>query len=98
MVSDSPHVDRLALSNHSIVSCFLVHGANPDGSYFFVTTVTTRAAYAAPLFLLKLLLDHGGIAAGTDIVALAAIDHNEGIPGQLEVVEYLLNAGAPINA
>ena len=57
-----------------------------------------RAAQYAPLSMLKLLLKHGGRVQSTDAVVKAAIGDAEGEPGRLEVVEFLAELGAPINA
>ena len=57
----------------------------------------TRAASVAPLPVVKLLLSRGGEIAGTDAVAQAVIGHNSGILDRLEVVEFLIDNGAPID-
>lgn len=47
---------------------------------------------------MKLLVDLGAAdVRDKDVVAQAAIAHNDGVPGRLEVVEYVLDRGAPIN-
>jgi hypothetical protein len=76
---------------------FLAHGANPNGACLFATTVTTIAARRAPLSVLKLLVEHGGTVINTDVIAQAAIGHDSGILGRLEVIEYLVEIGAPID-
>jgi ankyrin repeat protein len=60
-------------------------------------TATTRAVVYAPLPVVKLLVDHGGIIISTDAVAQAVLGHNLGNLGPLEVVEYLLDMGAAID-
>lgn len=57
----------------------------------------TRAASVAPLPVVKLLLSRGGEIAGTDAVAQAVIGHISGILDRLEVVEFLIDNGAPID-
>ena len=89
---------RLALDNKDIVEWFLANGADPNGDCLFATTVTTIAARRAPLSILKLLVEHGGTVLGTDAIAQAAIGHNFGSLGRLEVVDYLVENGAPIDS
>jgi ankyrin repeat protein len=51
----------------------------------------------APLSVIKLLLTHGGTVTDTDAVAQGVIGHIRGRLDRLEVVEYLLDYGAPID-
>jgi|SRR5215469_914111 len=95
--SNQSYGDRQALNNKDIIRWFLEHGANPNGACLHGCTVTTAAAQSSPLCVIKLLVEHGGTLTGTDVIALAAVSHNNGRPGRLEVVEYLLDNGAPIN-
>ena len=78
---------------------FLAHGADPNGPSpkHLNRTVTTLAASVAPLPVVKLLLTHGGTVTDTDAVAQAVIGHVRGTPDRLEVVEALLDNGAPID-
>jgi hypothetical protein len=58
----------------------------------------TVAAREASLQIIMLLVEHGGVIDGTDLVAQAAIGDSRGETGRLEVIEYLLDHGAPIDA
>lgn len=88
---------RWALNNESIVRWFLDHGADPNGACLHGCTATTAAANASPLSVVKLLVDYGGTIANTDAVPRAVLGHNNGQPDRLEVAEYLLDNGAPID-
>lgn len=58
----------------------------------------TFAAREASLSTIKLLVESGGgQVKGTDLIAQAAIGHTWGRPERMEVMEYLLDLGAPIN-
>jgi len=87
------------LQNEEIVRWLLAHGANPNDPArpSLNLTITTRVAEQAPFSVVKLLLEHGGTVVGTDAIAQAVIGHNNGVSDRLEVVEYLLDNGAPIN-
>ena len=90
---------RFAVKNEDAVRWFLDHGASPNRQYrkHLNLTVTTHAASVAPLSVVKLLLTNGGAITDTDAVAQAVIGHIHGTPDRLEVVEYLLDHGAPID-
>lgn len=57
-----------------------------------------RAASYAPLDVLKLLIEHGGLVRERDLVARASFGHDNNEPVCLEVVRFLLDHGAPIDA
>lgn len=56
-----------------------------------------QAAAFGSLGLLKLLISHGGVIASTDLVAQAALAYCNGDEDRMEVIEYLLDNGAPID-
>lgn len=56
-----------------------------------------RAASYAPLNVLKLLVEHGGLIRG-DLVARASYYRRNNDHGFLEVIQFLLDHGAPIDA
>ncbi len=60
-------------------------------------TAMHRAATLGPLEMLKFLVSHGGIIAGTDLVAHAALAYCNGREGRVEVIDYLLDNGISIN-
>jgi len=86
------------LSSEDIVHWFLTHGADPNAWCSHACTGTTEAARSASLSVLKLLVSHGGSVVSTDAVAQAVSGHVLGFPGRLEVMEYILDNGAPIDA
>lgn len=57
-----------------------------------------RAAGHGSLDTMKLLVDHGGSVRDGALVAHASYFHNNGVPGRLEHIIFLLDRGAPINA
>lgn len=85
------------MDNKDIVEWFFAHGANANGACLFTTTITTIVARHAPLSVLKVLVEHGGTVIDTGAIAQAAIGHNFGVLGRLEVIDYLVEVGAQIN-
>lgn len=57
-----------------------------------------RAVSYASLDVLKLLIEHGALIQERDLVARASFGHDDNEPGCLEVVQFLLDLGAPIDA
>jgi hypothetical protein len=47
---------------------------------------------------MKLLVEHGGQVCGTDLIAQAAIGHSWRRKNRIEVIEWLLDLGASIDA
>ena len=60
-------------------------------------TAMHRVAAFGSLEMLRLLISHGGVIAGTDLVAHAALAYCNGDKDRMEVIEYLLDNGAPID-
>ena len=81
----------------SLTQWVLSHGADPNAVNRFGSSMA-RVSQFAPLSTIKLLADHGGRVHETDAVVKAAIGHAEGEPDRLQVVEYLAERGAPVNA
>ncbi|CAJ2502945.1 Uu.00g103390.m01.CDS01 [Anthostomella pinea] len=76
----------------------LSRGADPKASSLSGDTVMQRAASYASLDTLKLLAGHGGSVVDGALVVQASYRHTLGVPGRLELVQYLLDQGAPTNA
>ena len=58
----------------------------------------TSAVSIAPISVIKLLVSEGGAIYGTDSISQAVKAHVSNVPGRLEIVEYLLDNGASIDA
>ena len=89
---------RSLLYKYAFVQWFLSHGADPN---FVDRTGITPMSYIAryaPLSSLQLIVDHGGRVQSTDTIVNAVLGHAQGEPDRLEVVRYLLDRGAPIDA
>ncbi len=82
------------VKNERLVRWFLSHGASPDAPAInpAFTPVMSAARYA-PLSIVKLIYAHG--ASHHDVLQTAAESAAE---GRLEVMEFLLDDGADINA
>jgi ankyrin repeat protein len=85
-------------SNEDIVRWYLCHGADPNARSDCGSTPMTFAAREASLSTMKLLVEHGGQVCGTDLIAQAAIGHSWGRKNRIEVIEWLLDLGASIDA
>lgn len=84
--------------NEGIVQWYLSHGADPNAKGENGSTPMTFAAREASLSTLKLLVESGGgQVKGTDLIAQAAVGHTWGRPERIQVMEYLLDLGAPID-
>lgn len=57
-----------------------------------------RAAAFGTMETLRLLISHGGVIAGTDLVAYAALAYCNSKKDRGEVIQYLLDNGARINS
>lgn len=91
------HSDSLLLSDEELVRWCLSVGADPGRSCPSGETIMQRAASYAPLNILKLLIEHGGLLRDRDLVARASCHRSEDEPGCLEVVRFLLDHGSPID-
>lgn len=60
-------------------------------------TAMHQAAAFGSLEMLTLLVAYGGVIAGTDLVAHAALAYCSGDKDRVEVIEYLLDNCAPID-
>src|ERR1700753_33864 len=88
----------MALNNEHIVRWFLKQGVDGNVETYGGRTAISDACRIAPLGIVKLLVELGAAdVRDRDVVAQAAIAHNTGVPGRLEVVEYVLELGAPID-
>lgn len=57
-----------------------------------------RAANYGSLDTVKLLVEHGGLVQHGALIARASYSHTVGIPGRLDVVQFLLDHHAPVDA
>jgi len=73
-------------------------GADPNASSLSGNTVMQRAASYASLDTLKLLVLHGGLFLKGALIAHASYSHNLGRPERIEVVRFLSEHNAPIDA
>lgn len=86
------------LKSETLTRWCLARGASPNGSCPAGDTIMSAAGAEASLAVLRLLVEHGGRVDGCDCVMQASMAHAHGAPGRLEVVKYLLDLGAPIDA
>lgn len=78
-------------------------GASPNASSLSGHTVMQRAVAYAPLSMIQLLVKHGAIIKGTNLLphaVLAYIDTpgEPGMPCRAVVIQYLIEHGASIDA
>jgi hypothetical protein len=76
--------------NENLVRWYLFKGGFPFPS------VMVEAARRAPLRILKILIEHGGKVEDSELVAEAAQGDWWGYPDRIDVINYLLDLGAPI--
>ena len=86
---------REVLDDEQLTRWFLAHGADPNASCEYGHTPLEIGCSYAPLHIIKLLIAHGGDVRQTNALHGAA---SGGRPGRVEVLAYLLDCGAPINA
>jgi ankyrin repeat protein len=84
---------RYVLDNEPLLHWFLDHGANPNTSCTVRRTPFEEAARSSPLSTVRLLYEHGALPGNTAPVAAKSE-----VPGRLEVLRFLLDIGAPIDA
>lgn len=83
------------LDDKHLLTWFLAHGALPDAPTDSGRTALDAAAWIAPPRVLKQLFQHGGMISRTNALHMAVRSPK---PGRREVIEYLLKAGADIDA
>lgn len=86
---------RLVLDDEKLTRWFLAHGADPNAACDYGYTPLGIGCSYAPLHIIQLLIAHGGDVRQTDALHGAA---SGGRPGRVEVLAYLLDCGAPIDA
>ena len=74
---------------------FLSHGANPNATCGLDITSLSIAVRDASFEIIQILFDHGGSIAHGQLLHFAAIRR---FPDRLDVLNYLLNEGAPVNS
>ena len=83
------------LNDQDLLTWFLTHGASPNApGTRSVTGLDLAGAISSPN-VIEQLLQHGGTINCTNALHMAARSPK---PGRRQVVEYLLEAGADINA
>lgn len=88
----------MLLADEEMVRWCLSLGADPGACSPLGDTIMQRAASYASLNVLKLLIEHGGLIRERDLVARASSNRKSDDPGCLEVVRFLLDHGAPMDA
>lgn len=83
------------LNDQDLLTWFLAHGASPNAWTDSRRTALDVAGWISPPNVLEQLLQHGGTIDCTNALHMAVRSPK---PGRREVIEYLLNAGADINA
>ncbi|KAL9111606.1 MAG: hypothetical protein Q9187_007899, partial [Circinaria calcarea] len=86
---------REVLDDEHLTRWFLAHGADPNAACDYGDTPFTIGCAHAPLHIIKLLVSHGGDVGRTGALHGAA---TAGRPGRVDVLAYLLDCGAPIDA
>jgi ankyrin repeat protein len=100
-----PYLDSQALTitstaaeknNHAIIRWFLAHGAGPNiESRASDRTPVSRAAWFSTIETTTLLLENGGDPTRGSVLHAAV---RSPIPGRLEMLNFLIDHGAPVNA
>lgn len=73
---------------------FLSHGANPNATCDLDITPLSIAIRDAPFEIVRILYDYGGSIEYGQLLHYAAV---RSLPDRLDVVNYFLDRGAPIN-
>lgn len=74
---------------------FLSHGADPNATCGLDITPLSIAIRDAPFENIPILFDHGGSIEHGQLLHFAVI---RGLPDRIDVLDYLLDKGAPINS
>ncbi|KAJ8115552.1 hypothetical protein OPT61_g2823 [Boeremia exigua] len=85
------------VQNQDLVAWCLSLGASPNASSPLGQTAMHRAAAYGSLKILRLLSSHGGLITDTDLVAHAALAYCNGDKDRVDIIQYLLDNGAPID-
>ncbi|EXJ77008.1 hypothetical protein A1O3_10165 [Capronia epimyces CBS 606.96] len=88
-------VNSLAVQEPGLVAWFLSHGADPNAGCQLDLTPLSYAVQYAPFDVIRTLFDHGG-SIHTGQLVHCAVRRDQ--PDTLQVLAYLLNKGASINA
>ncbi|KAF9876693.1 hypothetical protein CkaCkLH20_05539 [Colletotrichum karsti] len=89
------------LEDKELVEWFLAHGANPNAEARYGWTPWLRAIVWAPLEIVKLLHEAGGrldLAVPYVCYGRTSPNHAAKFPDRMDVLQYLLDAGADIDA
>jgi len=84
----------LAIKDPKLTLWFLSHGADPNATCGLDITPLSIAVRDAPFEIIQLLFDHGGSIKHGQLLHFAAI---RSLPDRLDVLNYILDKGAPIN-
>ena len=85
---------RLALEDTELTFWFLSHGADPNATCGLDITPLSIAVRDASFEVIRILFDHGGSIKHGQLLHFAAI---RGLPDRLNVLNYLIDKGAPVN-
>ncbi|KAF2999244.1 hypothetical protein E8E13_002651 [Curvularia kusanoi] len=88
----------ISINNEDMVDWCLARGASPNAASPIGGNAMQKAAAQGSIDTLKTLRSHGGTIEGTDLVAHAAFTYRSGEEDRLEIIQYLLDNGAPIDA
>ena len=92
----APISEAIRLNNLELVKWFLAHGATPrlDSTEFTYRTPLTDAVNYASIDIVKLLVAHGAeVNHGNLLHELC----ESSCPSRLEILDYLISQGAPVN-
>ncbi|KAF4631283.1 hypothetical protein G7Y89_g6852 [Cudoniella acicularis] len=87
-----------ALNHLSTTKWLIDRGASVNTRSTFNFSLIELASRSAPFSVISFLVEHGADLKEQGVIGLAAMGHNFGAPNRLEVVSYLLDAGAEIDA
>ncbi|KAK8009122.1 ankyrin repeat-containing domain protein [Apiospora marii] len=96
---DSVPIMGMVVDDHELVQWCLARGAEANVASASGRTIMGRAASYASVDTLKLLFEKAGdLSSKGALVAAASLSHTEGSPGRLEVVRFVVDRGASLDA
>ncbi|KAL9029456.1 MAG: hypothetical protein Q9196_002299 [Gyalolechia fulgens] len=90
-----PPALSLAIKDTKLTLWFLSHGADPNATCGLDITPLSIAVRDAPFEVIRILFDHGGSIEHGQLLHFAVIRR---LPDRIDVIDYLLNKGTPINS
>lgn len=85
----------MAIKDTELILWFLSHGADPNATCGLDITPLSIAVRDASFENIRILFDHGGSIEHGQLLHFAAI---RGLSDRLDVLNYLVNKGAPVNS